>query len=218
MSGLNQYFEAEHISPEQLDMLLADGWRHFGPLFFRYDQYQASPEGPRQDVMPLRLPLAAFRPARRHRRILQQNADLYCQIEPVRIQAEHQALFERHRQRFTTNQPESLMDFLGPTPATRPCPAKQLCAYWQGQLVATAFLDLAAQSTSGIYSIFDPELKQRGLGIFLILQSIAYSQQLGKTWYYPGYAYHQASHYDYKKQFQGLEFFDWANWQELKLC
>lgn len=211
---LNQYFCAHWVEASTLDWLLSTGWRHFGPDFFRYSQYQAQPTEPSFDVMPLRIRLDAFEPARRHRRLLQRNQSLHCRISPAQIRPEQVRLFERHRQRFKSNLPDSLQDFLGANPAEFPCPSLQLELYNpEQQLVAVSFLDVGQHSTSGIYSIFEPSMGSQGLGILLILHSLDYSQRLGKTWYYPGYAYHQASHYDYKKQFAGLEWFDWQQWQ-----
>ena len=43
-----------------------------------------------------------------------------------------------------------------------------------------------------------------------MLLEIEFAQQLGCRYYYPGYAFREPSHYDYKKQFSGLEIYDWA--------
>jgi arginine-tRNA-protein transferase len=43
-----------------------------------------------------------------------------------------------------------------------------------------------------------------------MLEAIRYSRELGRKYYYPGYAYHEQSVYDYKKNFAGSEFYDWV--------
>ena len=41
------------------------------------------------------------------------------------------------------------------------------------------------------------------------LAFIRHARELGCRFYYPGYAYRGPSFYDYKKNFSGLEFYDW---------
>ena len=80
------------------------------------------------------------------------------------------------------------------------------------------FLDLGQDSSSSVYSIFDPNESKHSLGIDLILRSITLSLELGKRFYYPGYAYLEPSAYDYKKKLSALEVFDWAgNWSSVRL-
>ena len=60
--------------------------------------------------------------------------------------------------------------------------------------------------------MFHPEESSRRLGIFTMLLELDWAQQNGMTFYYPGYAYREPSHYDYKKEFRGLEYYDWNKW------
>ncbi|HNM06329.1 MAG TPA: hypothetical protein PKK05_25645, partial [Leptospiraceae bacterium] len=53
------------------------------------------------------------------------------------------------------------------------------------------------------------DLSKRSLGIYTMLLEIEYSIQMKKDYYYPGYAYVETSFYDYKKNFNGLEYLDW---------
>ena len=71
---INEEFYAESVTPEQLDKLLADAWRHFGTHFFRYNLGVYQNEIRR--VMPLRIRLADFHLSKSQRRILRKNEDL----------------------------------------------------------------------------------------------------------------------------------------------
>ena len=44
----------------------------------------------------------------------------------------------------------------------------------------------------------------------MMLKSIEFSHRQGYRYYYPGYAYREPFTYDYKKNFTGLEYFNWA--------
>lgn len=204
---INEEFYAYEVSREQMDVLLADAWRHFGVYFFRYNLGLYEDEIRR--VEPLRIRLKDFVPSKSQRRILRKNADLRYEIRPIEITDESQDLFERHKTRFTSGQPFSIYDFLSREPATVPSDGSELAVYLDDRLVAVSYFDEANIATSGIYACFDPDLSARGLGIFTMLKEIEYSIQTGREYYYPGFAYEGPSFYDYKKQFAALECFDW---------
>jgi arginine-tRNA-protein transferase len=211
LSHLNEYFFADEVPPEQMDFLWDYGWRHFGVYFFRYATV-AKDDG-LYHVTPLRIRLRDFSLSASQKRVLKKNADLRLEIRDATLDSTKQALFDRHKMRFVENVPDSLYDFLSPQPATIPCTTQELCLFQEDKLLAASFLDLGAQAASSVYSIYEPSEAKRSLGICLILLSISYSIQLEKQYYYPGYAYQEPSHYDYKKRFSGLEQFDWREWQ-----
>jgi arginine-tRNA-protein transferase len=209
---VNEEFYSQSVSPQQLDVLLADGWRHFGEHFFRYNI--AFDEYALRRVLPLRIRLSAFALSKSQRRILKKNQDLQTIIRPIEITAEKKLLFEKHKKRFKHNVPDSIYDFLSQTPANVPCEALEVCVFSQEKLLAASFLDVGATAVSGVYAMFDPEENSRSLGIYTMLLVIKYAIENNKTFYYPGYAYAGKSFYDYKKRFSGLETFDWnGNWK-----
>lgn len=213
MIYVNEQMFLTRVEPPRLDLLLASGWRHFGTFFFRYSLIPA--QGRIREVIPLRIRLDRFTPSRSQRRILRRNQDLSVVIRPSLIDDTREDLFDRHKQRFTDNVPDSLHDFLSDQPATIPCTNHEICAFLDDRLVAVSFLDLGRSSASAVCAIFEPDLSARSLGIFLILRGIEYAKSLDLKYYYPGYAYRGASHYDYKKGFSGLEMLDWSHgWRD----
>ena len=209
---INDEFEAETVTPGQMDMLLADGWRHFGTHFFRYNLAVYREEIRR--VMPLRIRPADFTLSKSQRRVLRKNEDLRVDIRPIEITRESETLFHRHKQRFDHAIPESIYDFLSYDPSTVPNEGRERAVYCGDKLVAVSYFDIGGISVSGIYAVFDPDESSRGLGIFTILKEIEYALETGRTLYYQGYAYEGESFYDYKKRFSALERFDWdGNWK-----
>ena len=215
-SYLNQQFIADRVTPGQLDLLLHEGWRHFGSHFFRYS-YGFFGLDVRQ-VIPLRIRLKDFSLSKSQRRTLNKNIDLKTVVRPIEITSESESMFERHKQRFKTGMPDSIYDFLSHCPDAEPCEAREVAVYESECLVAVSYFDIGEQSNSGIYAMFDPDRAQRRLGIFTMLKEIEFAIETGKRFYYQGYAYEGSSFYDYKKQFCGTEAFDWdGKWADFKV-
>jgi arginine-tRNA-protein transferase len=214
MKPILERSDVDSLSAHQLDLRLVTGWRHFGARFFRYNF--ALHEGVLCGVAPLRLRVDSAILTKSQRRILRRNADLEVRIVPTAHCEEYDRLFALHRERFTSDVPDSLRDFLSATPAEIPCLNMTLEARLEGKLIAASFLDLGQESTSSVYGMFDPQHGRRSLGIYTLLLELAFARELGKRFHYLGYAYTVPSVYDYKKRFVGVESYDWGHgWKPL---
>ncbi|MDQ3180122.1 MAG: arginine-tRNA-protein transferase [Acidobacteriota bacterium] len=212
---INEEFYTLKAAPRQIDVLWANGWRHFGTQFYRYNF--SFYEGRICRVFPLCIRLADFSLSKNKRRILKKNQDLQIVIRPIEITDEKEILFERHKRRFKRGVPFSLYDFLSFDAAIVPCKALEVCVYDRKNLLAASFFDVGETAISGIYAMFAPEETSRSLGIFTMLLEIDFAFKNGKEFYYQGYAYERNSFYDYKKRFRALEKFDWnGNWENFQ--
>jgi arginine-tRNA-protein transferase len=205
---IDEYFFAYSVAPELIDQLLAQGWRHFGVYFYRYNQDNYG--GVRRRVRPVRVKLREFQRSKKQRRVWRQNQDLRWLIRPAVIDDAKQELFERHKRRFTHNIPNSLYDFVSERPATVPLECRECCVYDGDELLAASFFDVGAESISAIYAMFAPEAAERSLGLYTMLREIEFGKNTGKRFYYHGYAHETPSFYDYKKRFNALQYFDWT--------
>lgn len=211
---INEEFYAARITPRETDFLLADGWRHFGRHFYRYNL--GFLKGEFRFVIPLRVRLADFKFSKSQRRILNKNRSLQTFVRPAEIDDEKHELFERHKTRFDHGIPASIYNFLDRDAARTPCRTLEFCVYDEDKnLLAVSFADIGEKSLSSIYAMFAPEEYGRSLGIFTMLLEIRYALETGRDFYYQGYAYAGDSFYDYKKRFNALEKYDWhGNWVE----
>jgi arginine-tRNA-protein transferase len=208
---INEAFYADRVEADELDLLLANGWRHFGERFQRYSLNYYNDEIRR--VLPLRVRLANFSLSKSQRRVLRRNADVECSISPASITDETHALFAVHSRRFTQDIPDSVYTFVSHEPANTPTDGMVLSVRLDGELIAASFFEMSTKGLSSIYGMFDPAYSERGLGTFTMLKEIEFARANGKQFYYHGYAYEGESFYDYKKRFSGLEAFDWrGNW------
>ncbi len=203
---INEEFYAGVVEPPMLDILLADGWRHFGTHFFRYNY--GIYENEIRRVLPLRIRVPDLTLSKSQLRTLRRNAHLHTEIVPMQISPEIHDLFNRHKERFKSGVPDSLYDFVSGD-AEAPTQCRSVVVRDNKRLVAASFFDIGKRSISSIYGIFDPAEKARSLGIFTMLKELEFARENGKTSYYHGYAYEGASYYDYKKRFGALEIFDW---------
>jgi leucyl-tRNA---protein transferase len=209
LSYINEDFYRAQASPEEMDALWAEGFRHFGTYFFRYNLGFYDREI--RSVFPLRIRLADFSFSKSQRRVLRRNRDLRAVVRPASIDAEKRRLFARHKTRFRENAPRSIEDFLSPSPAKVPCEGLEAAVYEDEKLVAVSFFDVGAESLSSVYAMFEPSITWRSLGIFTLLIEINHALELGKKFFYLGYAYEGNSFYDYKKRFRATEMYDWKD-------
>jgi arginine-tRNA-protein transferase len=216
---INDAFIAEHVPAVLMDHLWAEGWRHFGTEFFRYNIafHNLRPEA----IVPLRIVLSDFRESKSQRRVMRQNADVDWDLRPASITPEAEQLFEKHRQRFTENVPDSLSVFLGREPERGPCQMLEFRAFVAGRLFAISYLSLGRSSVSSTYAVFDPAEVDRSPGNLTMLKEISWAREQGMELCYPGYATLGRGIYDYKKRFRGLQGYDWEQkewrpWSELE--
>ena len=207
MSSPEEFFFCWRAGPARMDELWAEGWRHFGEVFFRYRRWRHG--GRDLTVTPLRIDLTRFEPSRSQRRVLARNRDLRVESRPTELDAELTRMFDAHRRRFREDAPDSLHSFLSYAPAGVPCRNETLRVYSGRRLVAAHFLDIGRDAASAVYSMFDPSESRRSLGVYTILRAAGRTRLEGRRYYYHGYGTREPSPYDYKRNFAGLEEYDW---------
>ena len=207
---INEEFHAAEVEPAMLDLLLAEGWRHFGTHFFRYNY--GIYENEIRRVLPLRIRVNDLRFSKSQRRVLNRNDDLQTEIIPLGITPELHNLFHRHKARFKSGVPDSMYDFVAREP-NAPTDCRSVIVRENEKLVAASFFDVGRESVSSIYGIFDPEMRSRSLGIYTMLKEIEFARENAEPRYLPGHAFEGESFFRYKKRFGALEIFDWnGNW------
>jgi len=210
-----QYMEANSVSPEYMEMLWADGWRHFGSFFFR--QKVGLNQGSLTNIIPLRINVNEFSPSKSQRKIIRQNKKTKVIFRDAFIDEEKEAIFDEHVKRFKENVPNTIFDFVDKDTANVPCHTMECCLYHQDKLYAVSFFDIGKYSNSSIYAMFLPDFGKYSPGLFTLLEELRFARSQDKQYLYTGYAYTQSSHYDYKKKFKGTEFYDWRNpWKSLE--
>ena len=82
-------------------------------------------------------------------------------------------------------------------------------------LVAVSLTDVLRDGFSMVYTFFDPALRRRSLGTYMILDHIVHAGELGLPHLYLGYWIKNSEKMDYKRRFRPLEVLDAGTWRPL---
>ena len=201
---------AVSLGGARFGQLLAEGFRRSGQFVYRHHCPECAA------CVPVRIPVAQFRPNRSQRRCLKHNHDLAVTRtrppdQPGSLPAadidEHMPLFSRYlASRHAGGGMERMGrdDYLGML-SHRNGPLDILEFRRAGDLVAVALTDRTPEGLSAMYSFFEPDCPQRGLGTLAVLTQVAHARRLGLPYVYLGYWIDQAPKMAYKARFRPLE-------------
>lgn len=211
---IEEYLPMQPLHTMVFDRFCEDGWTYWSDQIFRRNYWEW--RGMACRVVLLRIDLKGFTFTKRQRKNLYRNRDLTILRRPIRIEPMHEVLFERHSRRFRQHRPESIYGFFSAFSSLMPCYGIQFDVFNGMQLVATSFFHVGRKSVAANYCIHEPDEWRRGLGTFTTLKEIEFALEHNRRYYYPGFVYDVPSEFDYKLNFQHLEYFDWwGNWYPL---
>jgi arginine-tRNA-protein transferase len=212
---IDESFSSESLTRQQMDAYWREGWLRFGTTFSRHSYFCY--EGQTWTIQPLRVRLGELVLSKSQRRTLRKNTDLAVRIGPAQLDDARCRLFNNHKRRFPEPNPDTLEGFIGAAPANCPCDTVEIVAYEDQKMIAASYLDIGHESASSIHASYDLAHLRRRLGICTMLWEIAYARERGCVYYYPGFAFHESSSMDYKKQFPAMEWYDWrGHWLPLR--
>lgn len=167
-----------------------------------------------------------FEPSRNMRRVEQHNADLVGVMHDAEPSTEQYSLFRayldaRHRKGGMSDM--TVLDYAMMVEDThvdtkiieyrRRGPDTFLTGKGQGALVAVALTDKMADGLSMVYSYFDPDLDERSLGTFMILDHIQRAKAMGLPHVYLGYWVNGSRKMNYKMRFMPQEHLGPKGWE-----
>jgi arginyl-tRNA--protein-N-Asp/Glu arginylyltransferase len=196
------------LTPARYGWLLEQGFRRSGVHVYRpYCQHCHA-------CIPARIPVASFVPTRSQRRCLQRNADLSLrvlrQLEDEHFTLYRDYLLARHAGGgMDAHNREAFHTFLE-------CAWGEV-SYWEfrsaTRLVALAVVDETPRGLSAVYTFFDPDETQRGLGTYAVLRQIEIARSRGLGHVYLGYWVPGSPKMDYKRHFHPLEVLMSGGWK-----
>jgi leucyl-tRNA---protein transferase len=167
---------------------------------------------------PCRIDVANFKPDRSQRRCLARNADLTVTERMAGYNSERHALYSRY---LRTRHPGGGMDEAEASDfrrfLTAPwSPTLLLEMHLHDRLLGVAVTDVCATGISAVYTFYDPDEAQRGLGTFAILQQVEMARRNNIPWVYLGFWIEGHPKMDYKRRFQPLQVRSADGWTALK--
>lgn len=195
-------------------MALGWGFRRSGDLVYRPHCAQC------HACVAVRVPVQRFAADRSQRRCAARNMDLEVRITAAVASDELFALYHRYLAHRHANGgmdehgPHEFEQFLiGSWSHTRFMEMRVPPAHGRpGELIGVAVTDVTESGLSAVYTFFDPDHAQRGLGTFAILQQIAWAHREGLPHLYLGYWIRDHRKMDYKRRFRPLEAYDGRRW------
>ena len=172
--------------------------------------------------VPVRVVAQNFRPRRTLSRILRANGDVTAAERPGAATEEQYGLFMRYqRARHVSLKLDGGMDrmsFVEYTAMVEESPIDTRVIEYRlpdGQLIACMLSDRVADGYSAVYSFFAPELDQRSLGSYMILELIARARRDGLPHVYLGFWIADTPKMAYKTRFQPIEALGPDGWKLL---
>lgn len=206
-ASLEHHIMADATSDE-LEVLLARGWRRFGPDYFR------PVCAPCSECVPIRIPVARFAPSRSQRRVTRKITSLRVVISAPGMDQQKLDLYHKwhaFRERERDWEPAELTmesyfwSFSFPHPS-----ARELCYYdvsgkGPPRLVGVGICDETRASWSAVYFYYDPEYAALSPGVGNVLFQVELARSRGRAHVYLGYYVEGSRSMGYKARFHPSE-------------
>ncbi len=189
---------------EDYQRLLGRGWRRFGRAFFRPVCANC------QQCRSLRVAVDSFAPNRSMRRTGKRNQDLHTLLGRPCVTAAHLDLYQRyhrdmHHRRGWKEKAITAEEYFFTFVDGQHDFGHELLFVLDGNLVGVALVDLLPKAVSAVYCYYDPDLRQRGLGVFSVLQQLLLAKTRGVENLYLGYWVEGNQSMRYKARYQPHE-------------
>jgi arginine-tRNA-protein transferase len=187
------------------------GFRRSGNLVYRPHCREC------RACIPVRVPVARFRPNRGQRRIWERNRDVCLRPRPPAYDPEHFALYRRYQE---SRHPGGGMDDSDPQKYTNFLFSQQVDTVLyelrlREKLLGVAVADRLPDGLSAVYTFFDTDEKRRAPGVYALLWEIAHARELGLPWLYLGYLIRECPKMSYKANYRPLEAYLDGRWTTL---
>lgn len=208
--AVNIYADPHHPHPRAVyNQLIKRGFRRSGEYVYRPGCSGCSA------CIPVRIVCNDFRMRRTDRRNCKRNQDLSVDFREACYTDEYFHLYQRY---LAARHPDGGMDDPEPEDFER-----FLLNPWgetlfvdirlNKQIIAVAVTDATADGLSAVYTFFDPDQADRGLGRFSIMQQIELCIATDLPYLYLGYWVDGCQKMQYKTDFRPQEHFDGHQWK-----
>lgn len=194
----NEHFLVQNIDPDDLEMLLSRGFRHFGRYFFRPVCEDCG------RCIPIRIDVEQYTETKSAKRLSKINGDLEIRITAPEPSMEAFRLYSVHKKRFGTGGTDSYEQFTKAFfyPLTG---AFQLSIYLNGILISVGHFDETGGALSAVYTYYSEAHARRSLGTYTVNRLIRHAAERGKRYLYLGYFVEENRHMKYKARFYPSE-------------
>lgn len=196
------------VDPALYSSLSRKGFRRSGAHLYRPHCRACN------QCIPTRVPVNDFRRNRSQKRCWQRNRDLVVEVID---DIDSDELFELYRRYIETRHADGDM-----YPADRAQYREFLASEWpgtryarftvEGKTLGIAVFDRLDDGLSAIYTFFDPDCSDRGLGTYAVLWLIEQARSEDRNYLYLGYWIKACDKMRYKSRFRPLELLNNERW------
>ncbi len=168
--------------------------------------------------VPVRVVASRFQAGRAWRRILKKNADLRVEDKGHHASNEQYALFKRYMRSRHDGGDMARMDRNDYFEMVVSSPVDTCIFEFRnpaGDLIGACLTDKLRDGYSAVYSFFEPTLKSRSLGSYIVLSMINQARMQGLDYVYLGFWVAESRKMHYKIRFQPIEGFGPLGWRPL---
>ena len=170
-----------------------------------------------RECIPVRIPVAEFKPNRSQRRSLSHHSNLVARERPLSFREEHYQLYQRYQFArhwgcgMDKDSREQYAHFLLQTHID-----SRLIEFLENdELRMICIIDVLSDGLSSVYSFYEPDIPASNYGTYAILWQIAQCQHLRLPYLYLGYWIEHSQKMSYKANFKPLEGLRQGDWQPL---
>ena len=196
------------LSVAEYQQRLKDGWRRFGHSLFK----PACPAC--RSCRSLRVPVSGFKPDRSQKRAAARNdGPVALTIGPPSVSREKLALydkfhaFQHEAKAWPEHGPKDAADYVESF-VDNPFPTQEWAFRLDGQLVGVGYVDQLPEGLSAIYFYYDPDERERSLGVWNVLSTIREAARLRLPHVYLGYYVEGCRSLEYKGRYRPNEALD----------
>ena len=171
----------------------------------------------------VRVDVPYFKPSRNQRRIMRANSDLVRRPIAARATREYFRLLKTYLRSRHDGGGMSDMAYRDFCAMVNDSPVQTLLFEYRigdaedAPLAAVSLTDVLRDGFSMVYTFFDPALRRRSLGTYMILDHIQHAADLGLPHLYLGYWIKGSQKMDYKRRFMPLEVLEGGRWRPLEI-
>lgn len=193
------YFISLHepLAPDILDAALAQGYYRMRQNLFTTDTTYTN-DGGEVAVLWARVLLENFRTNHRHLKLTRLCRRFTCTLQEAVVTQEIEDLYTCYRTRIAFEACDSVAGSILDESGVNYFPGLMWQVRDGGRLIAVGYFDEGQESSAGILNFYHPEYRKYSLGLWLYLESVRYSAERGKRFFYPGYIALDYSKFDYK--------------------
>ena len=169
--------------------------------------------------LAVRTVVQEFTPSVSQRRVLRINDNVTVSETEATATTEQFKLFSKYQNNRHAGGDMATMDFFDFRALIEETPVDTFLQEFRtgnGDLIGTCLIDTMSDGLSAVYSFFDPEIRRRSLGTFMILKLLETADARELAYVYLGYWINGSRKMVYKDKFRPLEYYDGNRWRFLQ--